>query len=318
MSRITKWLAGVLAISTLTIGGVFAAIWLFPEPSTHFAIDMERKASGLEHHELTLSNGERYHYLIGGQGEPLLLLHGFGANKDNFTRIARHLTSHYRVIVPDQMGFGESSKPPLADYRADAQAQRLHEFLQLLPNEKINAIHIGGNSMGGHIALAYAAHYPQQVKSLWLLDAGGVWSAPKAEAFLIEQKTGVFPLLVSSVADYQRVFEMAMSDPPFVPAPMLAVMAQPSIANRALEAVIFKQVNNDPIEERAKTITAPTLIVWGTEDRLLSPKAGDILHGLIPNSQLILMQGIGHLPMLESVKQTADDYLTFRAGIKAT
>ena len=292
-------------------------IWWLPVPSTEFAINLERRMSGLEHRQLTLPDGTHYDYLIGGQGEPLLLLHGFGANKDNFTRIARQLTPHYQVIIPDHIGFGESSRPANVDYRADAQAERLHQFMQQLGGGQIQHFHLGGSSMGGHIALAYAARYPTEVDSLWLLDPGGVWSAPKAEAFEIEQKTGVFPLLVSTVEDYQRVYEMAMSKPPYVPAPMLAVMAQPSIDNRALEAQIFEQISNDPIEERAKQITAPALIVWGTEDRLLSPKAGEILHALMPNSQLLYMQGIGHLPMLEDIKQTATDYLAFRATLPA-
>ncbi|MEC7121201.1 MAG: alpha/beta hydrolase, partial [Pseudomonadota bacterium] len=240
-----KWLLRLLSVLLLAVLGAFAAIWLSPVASTAFAIDLERRASGLEHQQLTLPDGTRYHYLIGGQGEPLLLLHGFGANKDNFTRIARQLTPHYRVIVPDHVGFGESSRPQPADYRATAQAERLHQFIQQLPNENIQKLHLGGSSMGGHIALAYAARYPEQVQSLWLLDPGGVWSAPKAEAFEIKEKTGMFPLLVSSVEDYRRVYELAMSQPPYVPAPMLAVMAQPSIDNRKLEADIFEQISND-------------------------------------------------------------------------
>ncbi len=81
-----------------------------------------------------------------------MLLHGFGANKDHFTLVARFLTPRYSVIVPDHLGFGESAHPLAADYAPPTQAQRLRALAQALG---IQSLHLGGNSMGGQIALTY-------------------------------------------------------------------------------------------------------------------------------------------------------------------
>ena len=70
------------------------------EKFTHFTVDLLRRRSGLKRKEITIAGELRYAYLEGGQGEPLLLLHGFWANKDNFTRVAHFLTLHYRQSFP--------------------------------------------------------------------------------------------------------------------------------------------------------------------------------------------------------------------------
>jgi pimeloyl-ACP methyl ester carboxylesterase len=115
------------------------------ETLTHLALDWQRWRSGLTRKEIEIPGGLRYVYLEGGRGEPLLLLHGFGANKDNFTPIARYLTPHFRVIAPDHIGFGESSHPQDAEYAAPAQAERLRLFMQALG---IPRFHLGGSQWG--------------------------------------------------------------------------------------------------------------------------------------------------------------------------
>lgn len=287
-------------------------IQLAPEVATRFAVDTERARAGLTKHSIQLDNGLTYVYLEGGHGEPLLLLHGFNANKDNFTRIAGKLTSKYHVIIPNQIGFGESSHLANADYRTDAQAQRLHQFLTKL---KIKQVHIGGSSMGGAISVAYAARYGSEVKSVWLLDSGGVSSAPKTAMFDAFDKTGHFSLIARTPEEYEMIYKLAMYNPPFVPKSMLHVFAKESIANADLEYQIIKQLMPDSIEERAKLIKVPTLIVWGEKDQILNVKGAAILHQLIAQSRVVIMPNIGHLPMLEEAGQTAKDYLAFRAEI---
>src|SRR5690242_17628411 len=115
----------IVALIAAAIGAT-GFVYLAPEKATRLAIDAERDRSGLARKEIDLPGGLHYVYLEGGQGEPVMLLHGFGANKDNFTRVARFLTPHYRVILPDHIGFGESAHPQDADYSPTAQAQRLH------------------------------------------------------------------------------------------------------------------------------------------------------------------------------------------------
>ena len=224
--------------------------------------------------------------------------------------MARFLTPHYRVIVPDHIGFGESAHPQDADYSSAAQVGRLRALAQTLG---IQSLHLGGSSMGGQIALTYAALYPAEVKSLWLLDPAGVWTAPESELRKMVRETGRNPLMARSEDEFARIFAFAMSDPPFIPRPMLDVMAQERIRNFALEERIFQQLAADSVEDRVTGMLTPTLIVWGDRDRAINVESASVLHKLLPRSQVISMPGIGHLPMIERPQQSAEDYLRFRA-----
>ena len=307
--RSLKLIAAVLAFVVIAAIGF---VHLAPAKALHFAIDAERQSAGLVRKQIDLPGGLHYVYLEGGQGEPLMLLHGFGANKDNFDRVAQFLTPHYRVIVPDHIGFGESSHPQDADYAPTAQAERLRALAQALG---IKTLHLGGSSMGGQIALTYAALHPDEVKSLWLLAPAGVWSAPESEMRKVARETGHNPLMAKNEAEFAEVFSFVMTDPPYIPRSMLNVMAQERIGNFALEERILKQLGADPVEQRVTGLATPTLIVWGANDRVLIPASADILHKLMPHSQVLMMPGIGHLPMLERPQPSAEDYLRFRAAL---
>ncbi len=303
----------VLAVLAAAVSLV-AFFQLAPETATRLALAAERQRSGLERREIELPGGLRYVYLDGGEGEPVLLLHGFGADKDNFTRVARYLTRRHRVIIPDHVGFGESSHLPDADYTARAQAERVHEFARALG---LGRAHLGGSSMGGHIALAYAAAWPDEVASLWLLDPGGVWSGPPSELEAVIRQTGRNPLMARSEDEFAQVYAFAMSQPPYVPRAVLDVMARERIRNFALEGKIFEQIRTDPdrLEDRIRGLATPSLIVWGREDRAIHVGTADVLHGLLPNSTVIVMDRIGHLPMIEAPDRSAADYLAFLDSI---
>ena len=290
-------------------------LYLAPERAAKVAIDAERNRAGLVRKEIDVPGGLHHVYLEGGHGEPLLLLHGFGANKDNFTRVARFLTPHYRVVVPDHIGFGESAHPPDADYSPTAQAERLHALVQALG---IQGVHVGGNSMGGQIALVYAALHPTEVKSLWLIDAGGVWSAPESEGRRIIRETKRNPLLVRNEEEFRQLIAFTMSDPPFIPPPLVEVLAQERVHNFALEERIFNQLRDESVENRIAGLATPSLIVWGERDRVLNVATAEILQKLLPQSQVVIMPGVGHLPMVERPEQSARDYLRFRASAAGT
>ena len=113
LARIAKLAAASVAAVVLAVVGF---VYLAPETALRYAVDAEHGRAGLTRREIDLPGGLHYVYLEGGRGEPLMLLHGFGADKDNFTLAARFLTPHFRVIVPDHIGFGESAHPQDADY----------------------------------------------------------------------------------------------------------------------------------------------------------------------------------------------------------
>ncbi|WP_201545112.1 alpha/beta fold hydrolase [Psychrobacter immobilis] len=305
------------ALFSLSMVGCTTAPNALAVNTTQKIIQYERNKSDLDVKSLTLASGDKMVYAENGNvaGEPLLLIHGFGGNKDNFTRIARHLEG-YHLIIPDLLGFGESSKPMSADYRSEAQATRLHELLQA--KGLASNVHVGGNSMGGAISVAYAAKYPKDVKSLWLVDSAGFWSAgiPKSlEGATLDNN----PLLIKSNEDFYKMYDFVMYKPPYIPKSVKAVFAQERIANKALESKILAQITEDNVEGRAKIIAdyhIPTLVVWGEKDQVIKPETVTLIKEIIPQSQVIMMPEIGHVPMIEAVKQTAEDYKTFREVLK--
>lgn len=311
--RALKWALAVLgALGALVLG---AGIYLYmaaPERAVRAALAYERHLAGLERKSVALPDGLQYVYLEGGKGEPLLLLHGFGANKDHFVRVARYLTPRFRVIVPDHIGFGESSKPPQADYAPKAQAERLRRLMRSLG---VTRLHVGGSSMGGQIALTYAALYPKEVESLWLLNAAGVWSAPPSEVAKRIAETGENPMLVQDEDDFAVLVDLVMARPLGVPRPFLDVWAQERIRNYPLEESIFKQIAADSVEARIRGLDIPALVVWGQEDRVLHPGSAGILQMLLIKSEVVMMPGVGHVPAVEAPDESAADYLRFRARI---
>jgi len=118
-------------------------------------------------HAMAEVNGVNIHYVIGGQGEPLVLLHGFGQNWYMWNRVLPELSKHFTVIAPDLRGVGESGKPE-GGYDKKTMATDIHELVKKLGYANIN---LAGHDIGLMVAYAYAAQYGNEVKKMALLDA---------------------------------------------------------------------------------------------------------------------------------------------------
>src|SRR5260221_3612745 len=135
-------------------------------------------------HQYATVNGIKLHYVIGGHGTPLMLVHGFPQNWYMWNRLLPELSKHFTVICPDLRGVGESGKPK-DGYDKKTMAIDLHELMKTLGYEKIN---LAGHDVGLMVAYAYAAQFPNEVNKLALLDAllagiEPVWSEVKAQAW---------------------------------------------------------------------------------------------------------------------------------------
>ena len=133
----------------LVLGCLIALMAAFPEDTTRLMIGLERQRAGLELKSVVVG-GEAWHYLEGGSPDApvLLLLHGFGGDKDNWTRFSGTLTEDYRVIAPDLPGFGDSARHPDWDYSLTAQSDRLAGFVAAL---KLSPLQFDGRATGRNL-----------------------------------------------------------------------------------------------------------------------------------------------------------------------
>jgi pimeloyl-ACP methyl ester carboxylesterase len=140
-------------------------------------------AAGFKNQYATV-NGVKIHYVIGGKGEPLLLVHGFGQNWYMWNRLLPELSKHFTVIAPDMRGVGESGKPA-GGYGKKNMAVDMHELMKKLGYQRVN---IAGHDIGLMVVYAYAAQFPAGVKKIALMDAllpgiEPVWSQVRAQAW---------------------------------------------------------------------------------------------------------------------------------------
>lgn len=270
----------------------------------------ERQLAGLSTRTATV-DGLTLHYYDGGptNGETLLMIHGFGANRDNWLRLARHFTDRYRVIALDLPGFGDSSKPD-ASYDVATQTKRLHAFIDAL---KIDKPHLIGNSMGGHIAALYAAHYPDQLSSVALVDNAGITSPRMSEMFQMIERGQPNPLVVRKPEDFSRLMDFVFVSPPPLPDSLKRHFAEQSMANQAHYDMIFAQLREQyvPLEPELPKIEVPVLVLWGDKDRVLDVSSIEVMKPLLKKSTVIVMRDCGHAPMIERPEETAQHYQAF-------
>jgi pimeloyl-ACP methyl ester carboxylesterase len=145
-------------------------------------------------HQTATVGGVKIHYVIGGKGEPLVLLHGFGQNWYMWNRLLPQLSKHFTVIAPDLPGLGESGRKT-SGYDKKSLAKDIHALVQHLGYKQIN---LAGHDIGLMVAYAYAAQFGSEVKKLALMDAlipgvEPVWTQVRAQAWWF----GFFALPVS-------------------------------------------------------------------------------------------------------------------------
>lgn len=285
---------------------------IFPEKTAILAVNAERSASGLDYKTIVIDD-ETWHYLEGGPtgAEVLLLLHGFGGDKDNWTRFSRSLTETYRVIAPDLPGFGESVWHPDWDYTILPQRDRIDSFVRALNLEKF---HVVGNSMGGNLAALVAHKNQENVISLALFNNAGV-TEPIPSDFQRALLRGEDNwLIVDSLEDFDDLIAYAAFKKPFLPWPVKGVFARRAFDHAGSNRAIFETFRGDrtsALEPILEDIRQPVLILWGDTDRILHISSIDVMRPLLPQAKVIIMKDTGHIPMIERPSETAGHYLRF-------
>lgn len=294
----------------LLLGGAAATLYLCPAALLATTQLVALQQADLSTKRVTVGDLS-IHYYQGGpsDGETILMIHGFGASKDNWLRFARYFTEGYQVIALDLPGFGDSSKP-YASYDVGTQVERLAAFTQAL---QIKKLHLIGSSMGGHISALYAARYPEQILSVALLGNAGVDSPQKSELIERLERGEPNPLIVKTPQQFEQLLEFIFVEVPSMPERLKQALADRSVANSTHNERVFAQLVSRyiPLEPVLPKIQAPTLLLWGAQDRVLHVSSIEVMQPLLQRPSVVIMQDCGHAPMLERPKETAEHYQAF-------
>lgn len=275
---------------------------------------------------LDLKNGSRIHYRDEGDlyKPAIILLHGFNGSLFNFERMVPLLSKEFRLISIDLPGFGLTGAVPSMDYSTQNSILVINELTSYLGMEKFS---IAGNSMGGGIAWRYALENPEKTQSLILLASSGIYSSE--ERLQIEESERESPLVWKLMRSNFVSYFLSLYTPKFFATQGLKTsvydpnLATEEIANQFHELTLMqgsreailsrfsKQNYSNEKPDILKKIQAPTLIIHGREDNIISFKSSINLDQYIQNSQLMIYPKIGHLPMYETPARVADDIKNF-------
>lgn len=273
-----------------------------------------RKSANLKSCQLTCGFGQvRYldniAKLKNKKAETVVFLHGLGADKDGWGPLLKYFKGKYRLIVLDLPGHGESVQGMDHDYGIEQQVRYVREILGQLD---VTSMHLVGNSMGGAIASKLALEIPQQVSSLMLLNSYGVFKTPSfMENYLkTHDHNPIFD--IQNRADYQKMLSYVMAQPPQMPGFVLDVLVSQIQQRQQLNYKILADCQIDPdITSSLSRIQAPTLVIWGAEDKILHVENADVFAQEIPNCRKIIYDQIGHVPMAECPERAASDMIAF-------
>lgn len=251
-------------------------------------------------------NGHRIAYLDHGDGSPVILVHGFGGSMWQW-EYQLDLSRTHRLIVLDFLGAGLSDKPDLA-YTPDELIEFFRAFMDALHVQRASLV---GNSMGAGIAIGMALAHPERVDHLVLISGLPDHVHEKLTSPLIRRAVdnwlpmwmielagrfsgrGVTRTVLSELVHYQTLLT-----------PLVIDRSHRNRKRGGMLRPLLTMAKNLPLWEngfakRLGEITRPTLILWGTKDKIFPPAVGDALRAAIPGSHLNFIEETGHIPMWE-------------------
>jgi pimeloyl-ACP methyl ester carboxylesterase len=253
--------------------------------------------------EYTTVDGYRIHYYVGGEGSPIVLVHGLGARSEEWASLMTQLAhAGHRVYAPDLLGYGRSARPHDASYSVPQEAQIVEDFMA---GQHVEKTGLAGWSMGGWIAMRVALDEPARIRRLAIYDTAGMtfqlgfdpalfWfdtpeELSKLNDVLSPGHGGKIPWLVQQ--DLMRLS-----------------LRNGWINRRSMESML---TGADLIDGKAADLTMPLLIVWGRQDQLIPVSAAYKIHALAPQSVLEIYDGCGHLAPRECAGRVGPNTVAF-------
>jgi pimeloyl-ACP methyl ester carboxylesterase len=290
--------AGFVIVALLAI-----SFWLRPVSYFNALIYLREDLSGAESHYVRV-DGIRVHYLAEGpaSGPVVVLVHGLGSRAEDWRNLAPYaVDAGFRVYLPDLPGYGRSQKPAGFSYSVRDQAAVVVAFLDALGLKQVD---LGGWSMGGWIAELIAAQHPERVNRLMLFDAAGLNVKPTWNTDLFVPR---------NPTELDELDALLMPDPGQIP----GYIARDILRSFRRNGWVIRRAMNSMLTARDVTdnllpqLKMPVLIEWGALDRITPVAEADMMHRLIPQSQLKVTAGCGHLAPLQCAPQIGPQVAAF-------
>ena len=287
-SRVLRFLKGVglLCLALCTVASTFETIafYMFPLWSIDEVMHARLWLAGIDSRFVNVGP-YRVHYFVGGEGTPLLLIHGLGSRSEDWTpEMPAYVKKGFRVYAIDLLGCGRTDHPDIA-YTIQQQTDMVDGFLNAVHVQKADVI---GWSMGGWIALQLAVEHPQAIRRLVVMDSAGLSFKTSLTPEIFEPRT---------IPELKRLESLLVEHPPTVPAffnhaLLRAMQRNFRVVHRTVASML---TGKDLLDGRLGEIRAPVLIVWGEQDTLIPPSVGLRMHQAIPQSVLAMYSGCGHI-----------------------
>jgi pimeloyl-ACP methyl ester carboxylesterase len=260
-------------------------------------------------------NGQEFSYLESGVGPALLFIHGLTGSQRNWAHLVDALNHDHRVLAPDLFGHGASAKV-MGDYSLGAHAATLRDLLDLLGIDRVTLV---GHSFGGGIAMQFCYLFPERVERLVLVSSGGLGRdvSPLLRAATLPGAEWVLPLIASSwVRGRVEAAGRILARGGWRASPEVTEIWRgfTSLADADTRRA-FLATTRGVIDPGGQTVTAhghlpmaieiPTLVVWGTRDRMIPAWHATTAHQAIAGSQVELFVGAGHFPHLDEPERFA-------------
>lgn len=233
------------------------------------------------------AGGHKVYYEQAGEGEPILLLHGWGVSSEAFRPLFMRLAGRLEARAIDFPGFGQTEKPD-GVWGTEEYAELVKKILDAWGLKNINII---GHSFGARVALRLAHRHPEYVKTLVLTGAAGIRiqkPVPLSRKILV--KTGKF---FGNLGAPGRMVKEAIYK---------KIGSADYLAAGAMRPILVKVVNED-MRDILPDITQPVHLIWGENDRDTTLEAANIMHAGLKNSTLAVIPGAGHYAFLDKPEE---------------
>jgi len=256
-------------------------------------------------------DGRRIHYVQAGQGDPVVLIHGWNGSTFDMRYAIPELAQRYRVIAIDLPGYGYSARAKDGDYSVAGLGEIVPRVMDRLRIERAVVL---GHSMGGLIAQWLALHYPERVERLILVDSATVKEmfAGRNWGLLLRPLLPLLAPIALNKGAVRRGLRSAVHDPARV---------TPEAIDGRLRTLQMKghlRAQAKQLSDRRKDVAfdpgrirQPTLVLWGEHDRWVKLSAGEELARTIPNARLVMVRSAGHLPLEEQAELCNKELLGF-------